>query len=136
MNRTSSRGRQHRARSGPRRTAIGIAIGLVAVVAASLPLGGAAAAPGTTRQYSGAGPVGTGEVAELVVTGRGGVPASGVGAVALNVTATNPSTASYLTVWPTGAPMPLASNLNFTAGQTVPNMVIATVGAGGRISLF
>ena len=37
------------------------------------------------------------------VAGRGGVPATGVGAVALNVTATNPTANGYLTVWPTGA---------------------------------
>ena len=57
----------------------------------------------------------------ITVTGRGGVPASGVGAVVLNVTAVAPTASSYMTVWPTGEPQPLASNLNFTPGQTVPN---------------
>ena len=66
-----------------------------------------------------------------VVTGRGGVPASGVGAVALNVTVTNPTAPSFLTVWPTGDTAPLASNLNYLPGQTVPNLVIAKVGTGG-----
>src|SRR4051812_49290301 len=37
---------------------------------------------------SGVGPVGAGGVLDVVVTGRGGVPAAGVGAVVLNVTAT------------------------------------------------
>jgi len=73
---------------------------------------------------------------ELQVTGRGGVPASGVSAVVLNVTVTEPSAGGYLTVWPSGEAMPLASNLNFTAGQTVPNLVVAKVGAGGRVSLY
>lgn len=81
-------------------------------------------------------PAGAGGMIELVVTGRGGVPSSGVGAVALNVTVTNPTAPSYLTVWPTGAPRPNASNLNYSPGQTVPNMVIAKVGTGGRISLY
>ena len=38
----------------------------------------------------------------LQVTGRGGVPASGVSAVVMNVTVTNPSVASHVTVWPSG----------------------------------
>ena len=64
------------------------------------------------------------ETRVLEVVGRGNVPGSGVGAVALNVTAVLPSTASFLTVFPQGVSRPLASNLNFSVGQTVPNMVI------------
>jgi hypothetical protein len=70
------------------------------------------------------------------VTGAGGVPATGVSAVVLNVTATNPTTQSFLTVWPTGATRPTASNLNFSAGQTVPNRVQVPVGTGGQVSIF
>ena len=72
---------------------------------------------------------------DLRVVGRAGVPPSGVGAVALNITATEPSAASHLTVWPSGTPKPTASNVNMAAGQTVPNMVIAAPGANGRISI-
>ena len=57
-------------------------------------------------------------------------------AVAMNVTAAAPTATSYLTVYPTGATRPNASNLNFVAGQTVPNMVVVAVGAGGRVTLF
>jgi hypothetical protein len=39
-------------------------------------------------------------------------------------------------VWPTGADRPTASNLNFRAGQTVPNMVVVDVGDGGRVSIY
>ena len=80
--------------------------------------------------------LGPGETRTLAVTGAGGVPSSGVGAVALNVTATNPSQSSYLTVWPTGQPQPYTSNLNSVAAKTVPNMVTVGVGAGGQISIF
>ncbi|HEX3621981.1 MAG TPA: hypothetical protein VHT97_06680 [Acidimicrobiales bacterium] len=81
--------------------------------------------------------VGPGQTIELTVTGVGGVPASGVTAVALNVTATNVSGAeSFLTVWPSGTSRPLASNLNFIAGQTVPNLVLARVGDSGKISIY
>ncbi len=35
-----------------------------------------------------------------------------------------------------GGKRPLAANLNFLAGQTVPNLVIAPVGADGKIALY
>lgn len=82
-------------------------------------------------------PVGPGGTVQLTVVGAGGVPAEGGTAVVLNVTATNVSGAeSYLTVWPTGETRPVASNLNFIAGQTVPNLVIATVGDNGQVSIY
>lgn len=73
---------------------------------------------------------------DLPVIGRGGVPSSGATAVALNVTATNPSAASYITVYPAGQVRPLASNLNMVAGQTIPNMVIVPLGADGKVTIF
>jgi hypothetical protein len=82
-------------------------------------------------------PVGPGGTIELKVVDAGGVPATGGTAVALNVTATNVSGAeSFLTVWPSGAERPLASNLNFIQGQTVPNLVLARVGEGGKVSIY
>ncbi|MDQ3897080.1 MAG: hypothetical protein M3326_07510 [Actinomycetota bacterium] len=82
------------------------------------------------------GQLGTGGQLDLQVTGRGGVPETAT-AVVLNVTAADsPGPDSYLTVWPTGAQQPLASNLNFVAGQTIPNLVIAKIGAGGRVSFY
>ena len=81
--------------------------------------------------------VGPGGVIELKVTDAGGVPATGGTAVALNVTATNVTGAeSFLTVWPSGTSRPVASNLNFIGGQTVPNLVIARVGEGGKVSIY
>ncbi|MGP3683945.1 PKD domain-containing protein [Streptomyces sp. IBSNAI002] len=66
------------------------------------------------------------------MTGVGGVP-KGATAVSLNVTVTDPREAGHLTVHPSGQAAPTASNLNFTAGQTVPNSVIVPVGPDGRI---
>ena len=87
-----------------------------------------------TRTGGGAlGPAGT---VGLQATGRGGVPASGVSAVVLNVTVTEPTALSFLTAWPAGAARPLASNLNYATGQTVPNLVVVKVGAGGVVNLF
>ncbi len=81
-------------------------------------------------------PIGPQRTLDLLVTDISGVPATGVSAVALNVTVDRPTTPSYLTVFPAGGAVPVASNLNFVAGETVPNMVIAAVGTGGRISIY
>ena len=91
-----------------------------------------------TREGNGApkAPVGPGGSIDLQVTGRGGVPAADVAAVVLNVTAIGPSESGFVTAWPTGEPRPTASNLNFVAGQTVPNLVIVKVGTSGMVSLF
>ena len=48
----------------------------------------------------------------------------------------SPTAAGYVTVYPSGSTRPAASNLNFTAGQTIPNLVIAKVGTDGKVSLF
>jgi hypothetical protein len=80
--------------------------------------------------------VGAGGVVPLVVTGQGGVPATGVSAVVLNVTVTGALSGGWVTAWPAGVAMPVASNLNYVAGQTVPNLVVVDVGAGGVVDLF
>jgi uncharacterized protein YkwD len=85
---------------------------------------------------AGGGAVGPGATRDLVVTGRGGVPASGAGAVVLNVTAVAPSATTYVTVWPAGSPRPNASNLNPVHGVTSANLVVVQVGAGGKVSLY
>ena len=41
----------------------------------------------------------------------------------MNVTVTDPTAGSYMTVWPKGEVQPTASNLNWSAGQTIPNAV-------------
>lgn len=90
-----------------------------------------------TRDGTGgvAGPVGPAQSIDLQVTGREGVP-DGCVAVALNVTATSPTSPSFLTVWPTGEARPLASSVNMVTNQTVPNLVLAKVGAGGKVSIY
>ncbi|MFD5323893.1 N-acetylmuramoyl-L-alanine amidase [Streptomyces sp. NPDC127092] len=80
--------------------------------------------------------VGPGAVVDLQVTGAQGVPATGVTAVVLNVTATAPTAASFVSVYPAGTTRTSASNLNFVAGQTIPNLVIVPVGADGKVSFY
>ncbi len=82
------------------------------------------------------GPVGPGQSIIMAVLGRGGVPATGVGAVVLNLTGTQPSGATFVTAYPTDEARPNASNLNLVPGQTAPNLVIAKVGAGGAVNLY
>ncbi|WP_207025404.1 hypothetical protein, partial [Phycicoccus sp. DTK01] len=64
-----------------------------------------------------------------------GLPA-GTTAVTLNVTATKPSSASYVSVYPGGTTRPGASNLNVAAGQTVANLVTVAVGPGNKVTLY
>jgi hypothetical protein len=80
-------------------------------------------------------PWGPGETRNLTVAGVGGVPADAT-AVTLNVTVTDTSAGSFLTVFPAGQGWPLASNLNWPAGDTRPNLVVAKIGAGGAVSIF
>lgn len=84
---------------------------------------------------AGAGVRPTGTVTVMHVAGRGGVPANAVTAV-LNVTVTEPLSAGYVTVYPCGIDPPLASNLNFVAGQTIPNAVVAKIGTNGDVCMF
>ena len=82
---------------------------------------------------------GNGQPFRVNVLNRGGLPGSGIGAVALNVTAANGEDPNigggYVTVYPCGT-RPDASNLNFTAGQTIPNAVIAPVSASGDVCFY
>ncbi len=72
----------------------------------------------------------------LLVSGRGGVPSVGVAAVVLSVSVVSPTAAGFYTVYPDGGAPPNASNLNFVAGQTVPNMVVVPVARNGLINLY
>ena len=69
------------------------------------------------------------------VTGLGTVPA-GASAAVLNVTAVNPTAAGFLTVFPAGIAMPTVSNLNFTPGVIVANLVTVPLSAAGMVSIF
>ncbi len=89
--------------------------------------------PGTPQS----GFVAAGATLNVDVTGVAGIPDSGVAAVVLNVTATEAGGAGYVTVFPTGGTMPVASALNLAeSGHTAPNLVTVPVGTEGRVSFF
>ena len=52
------------------------------------------------------------------------------------MTATEPDQGGYLTVYPGNAARPPTSNVNYVAGQTIPNAVIVGLGANGNIDIF
>ncbi|MGH3417703.1 MAG: PKD domain-containing protein, partial [Actinocrinis sp.] len=93
-----------------------------------------------TRTGTGApkAPVTAGHSVVLTVAGADGgkLPTSGIKAVALNVTVTGTVGAGFISAYPDGTTRPVTSNLNFTTGQTVPNMVIVPVGADGKVDLY
>ena len=65
------------------------------------------------------------DVATNLVAGEGAI---------VNLTGVNPTTAGFITVWPSGTPKPDTSNLNLAAGETAANLAIVGVGAGGMLS--
>jgi N-acetylmuramoyl-L-alanine amidase len=84
-----------------------------------------------------AGAIPAGSSRSLQVAGRGGVPASGIGTVVLNLTAVKPSRGGYLTVYPAGSARPTTSNLNYPAGRpAVANLVHVAVGSGGAVAIY
>jgi len=87
-----------------------------------------------TRKGVGGSQAKLGAAKALILT----VPGLPVGttAVALNVTITSPSAAGNLTVYPGGHLLPLASNLNYMPGQTIPNMVLVPLGPGNTLRFY
>ncbi|MFE7588296.1 hypothetical protein ACFU6K_02770 [Kitasatospora sp. NPDC057512] len=90
----------------------------------------------TTGPNGTAQPVGTDGTVNVKLAGRNRVPADGATAVVLNVTATDTTDSSHLTVYPHGTARPVTSNLNFAARDTVPNLVTVPLGADGSIDLY
>jgi FG-GAP-like repeat len=90
--------------------------------------------PGSPIGYNGAKP-GDGATVTVNVAAPGGkVPLNNNGVV-LNVTGTE-ADAGYVTAYPCDAPLPTASNLNFTPGSTRPNLVIVKASSSGKVCLF
>jgi hypothetical protein len=80
-------------------------------------------------------PLVAGTPRDLVVrqpTRADGVPATATAVIA-NVTVTGATAGSFVKVWPSGVAPPNVSNINFAAGQTIPNLVIVRIGTGNSI---
>ena len=72
----------------------------------------------------------------VTVTGVKGVPATGVSAVWLNLTAVTPQTFGYLSAYASGTTRPITSSVNFHTGVTVANLVLVPVGSDGKVTLY
>jgi len=91
---------------------------------------------GSLVGYTGDKPGAAAEV-RVQVAGVAGISASGVAAVAVNITATEATGPGYITAWPSGTARPTTSSLNLEyAGETRGNHAIVPVGSDGAISLF
>lgn len=77
--------------------------------------------------------LGPGGTARLQVTGARGVPADGVTAVVMNVTATNATSSTFVTAYPDGTARPNTSSVNVPAGRTVAGTVVVPV-VGGKVA--
>lgn len=81
-------------------------------------------------------PVPAGGAVTFQVTGRGGVPSKGVGAVLVNINATAPAAPGYLTVHASGTSQPNSRELSYGAGVTVTKLVLARVGGDGKVRIY
>jgi hypothetical protein len=84
---------------------------------------------------AGGGPVAAGTTLTADLPALGGVPA-GAAAAALTVTLTGTRADGYATVYPCGQPAPLASDLNYRAGASVPAFTFAALPADGNVCVF
>ncbi len=134
---------------------------LVVDVSGHLPTGTYTALPNAARladtrpggttvdgQQAGIGRIAGGANLQLSVAGRAGVPTDASVAV-LTVVAVDSLRTGFSTVFPTGAPRPNASNLNYNPpdardlvpfagapGHNTANTVVARIGAGGDVCVF
>jgi hypothetical protein len=75
-----------------------------------------------------------GAIHSIDVATTAGLPAV-MSAVAINLTVTEPTAASFLTVYPGEGPRPVASSIEFAAGQTLSSWLV-TATTQGIISVF
>ena len=85
------------------------------------PRGGPALSAGGTRHFD--------------LDGVCGVPVTAK-ALAVNVTAIQPSATGHLRIWEQGGLMPASSAINFRAGQNRANNGIVTLSATGGVSVY
>lgn len=89
----------------------------------------------TRTAAGGAAPLAEQQLRSVAVLGAGGVPAD-ASAVLVTLTAVAPSKDTWLRAWADGTAAPYVSNVNLSAGDTVPNLAVVPVGADGKICVF
>ncbi|MBT8161765.1 hypothetical protein KKI43_15115 [Arthrobacter sp. GN70] len=77
------------------------------------------------------GDVGPGGSVSFQAGGVAGVPADAA-AVVVNLTVTEPSSYGFVTAHASGTGTPNASNVNYAANQTIPNLAVVPAALTGR----
>jgi hypothetical protein len=81
-------------------------------------------------------PLGPWQRLDLRVPGAGRVPAEGVAAVALNISASCATAGTTVTAWAAGSPRPRSGSLNVPAGSGASALAVTALGGGGVVSLL
>lgn len=76
-----------------------------------------------------------GQTFSLPVLGQGGVPATGVSSVVVNITVAHATSTGYLSAYASGTTQPRSSTINYPAGWTGATTATVAVGADGSIAL-
>jgi hypothetical protein len=87
-----------------------------------------------TRQGLGTTRIRLEDTIELKIWGQPNIPPT-ARSVFVNLTVTNPAAANYLTVYPCAQVHPGTSNVNFAAGETIPNLTLTRIGINGCVRL-
>jgi Protein of unknown function (DUF1501) len=74
-------------------------------------------------------------VVPVQVAGQKGVPPTGASAVVMNLTVTETESPGWMRATPSGQAAANTSNVNFFAGNTVPNLVICKIGPDGLVNI-
>lgn len=99
---------------------------------------------GSSHVGTQAGPLGADGVMSVIGRGAeitddstcdGKIPSNATG-LQLNVTASEATQATFLTVYPTGQPRPTASNVNVSDANSVPNSATVLLGTDGKFDVF
>ncbi|GGM06998.1 RCC1 domain-containing protein [Nakamurella endophytica] len=113
---------------------------VAAAVATAAPAGGFVPVPAarlldTVADIGRAAPLGAGRSLSVQVAGRAGIPATGVAAVTVRLTALAPSAPGWLAAYAHGTARPRTTALNWAAGRSTGSAATVAVSADGRIDL-
>lgn len=81
------------------------------------------------------GPVAPNSDTKLKVAGTAGIPATGVTAVAIDLTLTGPTASGNVVTYADGDQLPTTSSINFDPGTTITDYQVVPVSPDGKIAL-
>lgn len=81
------------------------------------------------------GPITSNSAFNFAATGVGGLPSSGVTAVAMTITTVSATNPGFVTVYPDLAPQSVTSTVNYRPSLTITNSAIVPLGTDGKIAM-